>query len=381
MNKLLLVDDEKVFLTSLKTGLTKFESVFQTDICFSVQEAINKINDTEYGLIITDIRMPVKSGIDLLLHLKKINFSGGIKVMSAHNTEDNIEKINALGIVDVIPKPVDLNWFQDMLINFFKEETSVEFELIDLLSVMQVINIDKKSSALQIDLDDKQGFIYFKDGELINAEYENFKGEEAVLQLISLKTGNISVKKLKKKVKRIINIPFVEFIMNIMKKKDELRHKNNIEYKEDEVIQDKELYEELLGEEKLKIKTEEKMSNTAQVFSESLESLSETSGFKAAGIYNSSGDVLAHLDRGEFHFEDIGSLAIELYLSAKSISDKMGIGECNFVETHTEEYVFIHMCVVPGKGAMGVLLGKDGNVGLARHQMRKEGKKLIPEFD
>ncbi len=121
-------------------------------------------------------------------------------------------------------------------------------------------------------------------------------------------------------------------------------------------------------------------TNAAQIFNESLESLSTISGFLAAGIYNSSGDVLAHLDRKNFKFQEIGSLAIELYTSAKLISDKMGIGTCNFVETHTDQYIFIHMCIVPGKGAMGVLLSSDGNVGLSRHQMRKEGLKLVPEF-
>ncbi len=121
-------------------------------------------------------------------------------------------------------------------------------------------------------------------------------------------------------------------------------------------------------------------TNAAQIFNESLENLSTITGFLAAGIYNSSGDVLAHLDRKNFKFQEIGSLAIELYTSAKLISDKMGLGTCNFVETHTDQYIFIHMCIVPGKGAMGVLLSSDGNVGLSRHQMRKEGLKLVPEF-
>ena len=131
----------------------------------------------------------------------------------------------------------------------------------------------------------------------------------------------------------------------------------------------------------LKEKGDNMPINAAHAFNESLESLSTVTGFLASGIYNSSGDVLAHLDRKNFKFEEIGSLAIELYTAAKSISEKMGIGICNFVETHTEGYIFIHMCVVPGKGAMGVLLSADGNVGLSRHQMRKEGLKLVPEFE
>ncbi len=131
----------------------------------------------------------------------------------------------------------------------------------------------------------------------------------------------------------------------------------------------------------LKNKGEKMVTNSANAFNETLENLSTISGFLAAGIYNSGGDVLSHIDKKGFNFEEIGSLAIELYTAANSISKKMGIGSCNFVETHTENFIFIHMCIIPGKGAMGVLLSSDGNVGLSRHQIRKEGQKLIPEFE
>lgn len=225
-NKILLVDDEKLFLQSLKQGLEHLSDIFETDICFSVSEAIQHIKTVNYDLIITDIRMPFKSGIDLLLYLKMNDFSGGIKVISAHANEKNLKKINALGVIDVISKPFDFEWFEDKIIDFFKKrkETSVTFEAIDLLSVMQVINLDKIKSALQIEMDDRKGMIYFEDGEIIDAEYQDLRGEAAALKLMALREGNISVKKIKKKVERTINVPFVEFMLDIMKRIDEYRN-------------------------------------------------------------------------------------------------------------------------------------------------------------
>lgn len=122
-------------------------------------------------------------------------------------------------------------------------------------------------------------------------------------------------------------------------------------------------------------------NNLSEVLNKTMETLSGISGFIAAGIYNGSGDILATNDKKSFKFEEIGTLAIELYKNAKSISDKMGLGICNFIETHTEKYIFVHMCIIPGKGAIGVLLSSDGNVGLTRHQMRSEGENLIPYFE
>lgn len=225
-NKILLVDDEKTLLQSLKEGLAHLSDTVETDICFSVSDAIEQIEAVDYDLIVTDIRMPFKSGIDLLLYLKMNDFSGGIKVMSAYTTEENLKKINSLGIIDVIHKPFDLDWFEEMIIDFFKKrkEAAVTFESIDLLSVMQVINLDKKTSALQIEDNGLEGAIYFVEGEIIDAEYQGLRGEAAVLKLIAQRKCNISVKKIKNNVKKTIDVPFVEFMLDVMKKIDEYRN-------------------------------------------------------------------------------------------------------------------------------------------------------------
>ena len=119
-NKNLLVDDEKPFLKALELSMAHLSDIFETDICFSVPEAIKRIKKNDYDLIVTDLRMPKKSGIDLLLYLKINDFSGEIMVMTANTNEENLKKLNTFGIVDVISKPFDLNWFKAMLIDFFK---------------------------------------------------------------------------------------------------------------------------------------------------------------------------------------------------------------------------------------------------------------------
>ena len=309
-NKILLVDDEKIFLQSLKKGLAELSDVFETDICFSVTEAIKQLEANEYDLVVTDIRMPFKSGIDLLLYLRSINFSGGIKLMSAYKTEENLKKINNIGIVDVISKPFDLEWFQSMLLEYFEkeQESSVTFESIDLLSVMQVINIDKKSSALKIEINGKNGFIYFKDGEIINAEYEDFQGEDAVLELMALNQGKISVIKIKGKVKRTIKTPFVEFIMNTMKRIDEQK-----EYK-------KKNENKMLKKNNNK---EEKMARMSDV----LTALSDEigGGFQTASVFGADGIPIALENPANMDIDAFSAkLAIVSSLVTKTIKDLSG---------------------------------------------------------
>jgi len=360
INRILLVDDEKSFLEGLKRSLNHLSNIFKTDICDSVNEAITLAGTNEYNLIITDIRMPNKSGLDLLLHLKAINFSGGIKVMSAYTTEEDLKKIRDLGIIDVISKPFDLKWFQDMLVNFFDKESgpSVTFDSIDLLSVMQVINLDKKSSELHIDINGKKGIIYFHGGEIINAKYGNLTGEDAVLKLTALNKGIITVKSSKSKVKKEIKTPFAKFIMEVMKKIDEFRN-NKIENKNKNPLINK--------------KKEEKMA-----LETILEDLKAIKGYKASGIMTFTGDVLANdsVDQ-KIDLALTGATFNDIFRSAHEASEKIGLEACKEATIHTPKGIVFMLCSgVQAKVHFHMIgiLATDGNLALMKMSM----EKLVP---
>lgn len=354
-NKILLVDDEKLFLKSLKKGLEKLSGQFQTEISFSVPEAIKKIEKSDFDLIITDIRMPKKSGVDLLLYLKKINYKGSIKVMSAHNDAENLKKINALGIVNVISKPFDLEWFQEMIIDFFNEKSdaSATFESIDLVSVMQIINIDKKNSVLQVDLEGRKGFIYFKDGEILDAEYEELKGFDALVKLISLKRGFISVKKSKNKVNKNINIPFIELIMDIMKRIDELRNEDN-------------------GGQKASSKNNTK--EVAMAIKEVLKVLEDVNGYLGSGVFTPQGEMLeGSTEVSGISFEQSGSLIHDMLNNAKGLINEAGFGNMHMLQIYTDMGIVFAVCHVNGDLHFHTILvlNNTGNVAMGKIKLEK----------
>jgi len=120
--KLLLVDDEKFFLEGLKEGLSEYEDVFTTDICFSVNEAIKLNERNEYDLIIVDIQMPEKSGLELLVYLRVHHFKGGAFAMTAYASEDFLKKVKELGGLDIISKPFNFTRFKDRILEFFSRD-------------------------------------------------------------------------------------------------------------------------------------------------------------------------------------------------------------------------------------------------------------------
>ena len=221
--KLLLVDDEEFFLEGLKDGLSEYEDVFTTDICFSVDEAIKLYGKYQYDLIISDIRMPGKTGLDFFVYLRGKNYNGGFIAMTAYGSLEVLQKIRNLGGLDIILKPFDFPWFKDKILDFFSEEEGVSgvVDSIALTSLLQMINLEKKSLIVRIEDKTSDGFLYFNKGEIIHAEYLELEGEEAAFHLIKMKKGRFSLLKWEKKVKKTIKTPFMILLMNAMKANDE----------------------------------------------------------------------------------------------------------------------------------------------------------------
>ncbi len=369
-NKILIVDDEKSFVEGLQKGLEDLADLFTTEICFSVDEAIERLKTTAYDLVITDLRMPKKNGIELLLYLREIKFPGCIKVMSAYETEETIYQAKQLGIVDIIAKPFALEWFKNMILESLekkrqRESITLECDSLDILSVMQVVHMDKKNTAIQIEINDEKGFIYFQNGNIIDASFKNLRGRAAVIELASLNTGKISVQKMKTQVNHHINEPFVEFIMNIMKEVDEKRrdindHENDSNSKE----------EIALGTKKAEIQ---------EILSQMVEELEEIHG---ASIIESDGSLNSVENPDELDIETIsGKFAMVNHLVTKTCRELSG-GRVQ--ETLIEEKKgWILLRPIGDTGAcLLVMVGKEAALGnlrlVAKDTVNKLGKVLIP---
>lgn len=228
--KLLLVDDEKFFLEGLKEGLDEFREIFTTDICFSVEDAKKLHKKKNYDLIVSDIRMPKKSGLDLFVYLKKRKFKGGFIAMTAYGTEELLKNVRELGGLDVILKPFNFTWFKDKILDYFSEAgVSGTIDSIDLTSLLQMINLEKKSITVKINNNEQIGFLHFEKGEIIHALYNQFEGLEAAKHLISINKGKFSFVKNGESVPKTIDVPFVALMMDSMKLIDEEDNSNNNE--------------------------------------------------------------------------------------------------------------------------------------------------------
>ena len=100
--KILLVDDNKFIRDSFSEKLKnyKYEVISAKD----GEEAIDKIADGNFDVVITDIRMPKVNGIEVLKFIKKNKPKIKVIVMSIFVSQEVINEVMELGAYKYIGK-------------------------------------------------------------------------------------------------------------------------------------------------------------------------------------------------------------------------------------------------------------------------------------
>lgn len=103
MAKVLLVDDEENLRLALKTYLRK--QGFEVNAAANVDEALAACATETFDFVVTDVRMPGRSGLDLLAELRKIAPTTTVVVMSAYGSIDQALDAIRAGAYDYVAKP------------------------------------------------------------------------------------------------------------------------------------------------------------------------------------------------------------------------------------------------------------------------------------
>lgn len=104
LKKILIVEDEAVLGQMYKE---KFESSgFSADLVISAEDALEYLKTKKPGIVLLDILLPQKSGIDFLRELKKSNKNKNLLIVAFSNYDDPNTKKEAaeLGIKEYLLK-------------------------------------------------------------------------------------------------------------------------------------------------------------------------------------------------------------------------------------------------------------------------------------
>ena len=136
---ILLIDDEPEVLDSISEALNLIG--FPNKKFTNPEDAINKYNLEDFDVVITDIRMPEMSGIEVLKSIKSHNPAAKVIILTGYSdVNDAIEAVNN-GAYAFFQKPLDTESFMDTLSEIEEELKGIDEIIGNIQNVREILNL------------------------------------------------------------------------------------------------------------------------------------------------------------------------------------------------------------------------------------------------
>ncbi len=119
--RILIADDDPSTLTGLRALLTAWG--YEVETAVNGRAALEKIASVHPAAVITDVVMPVMSGLELLDAVRNRRPSMPVIVLTAHSSLDSLLVATAEGAFAYLPKPVDVPKLKSVIASALTEAT------------------------------------------------------------------------------------------------------------------------------------------------------------------------------------------------------------------------------------------------------------------
>jgi DNA-binding NtrC family response regulator len=117
--RILIIDDERIVCERLTHSLEKYG--FDVEAHTDSQEALDRIAEQRFDVLITDIKMRGPSGIDVLHFVREHHPSTKVIVITGFATVETAREVMKGGAVDFIPKPFKMSQLRDLILRIAEE--------------------------------------------------------------------------------------------------------------------------------------------------------------------------------------------------------------------------------------------------------------------
>ena len=112
MKTVLVVDDEPLIRWALSEGLKRD---FDIRAAANAEEALRLLDMIPVDAVITDLRMPGLSGVDLATEILRRNPSTCVIALTAYAFDPLVKHLKSLGVREVLSKPFEISRIRSLL--------------------------------------------------------------------------------------------------------------------------------------------------------------------------------------------------------------------------------------------------------------------------
>ena len=114
LKRILIADDEKGIRLLLSEALE--DKGFQVSLARDGQECLDQLADSNFDLVVTDIRMPKLNGIEVLRWMKKVGRKEKIIVITGNLSDVSLAEKDMPPVVTQLQKPFKVDNFLEKVV-------------------------------------------------------------------------------------------------------------------------------------------------------------------------------------------------------------------------------------------------------------------------
>jgi DNA-binding NtrC family response regulator len=111
--KVLLVEDEAIVRESLRDWLV--EDGYDVECVGSGEEALGRVKQEEFGVIVLDLRLPGIDGLQVFEQVKELRPKAKGVIITAYPAKETQDKAQRLGLIDYLVKPFRVERLEELI--------------------------------------------------------------------------------------------------------------------------------------------------------------------------------------------------------------------------------------------------------------------------
>lgn len=220
--RLLVVEDDVEFRAALVRTLNQ-QGFEQVEEVATVEEALDSMGSEPSDVVLTDLRLGERDGIDLIQSLRQTYPAAQPILMSAYATARDVQTALAQGAVTVLCKPFTSDELRAAVQQAAECGTGFHgtFHGISLVDMLQMLHLARRSLRITVS-GVVSGAIHLLDGAVIHAEAGKTRGEEAFRTLLNAPAGSLQTAVAVEGIPTTITRDFQTLLIDSLRMLDEM---------------------------------------------------------------------------------------------------------------------------------------------------------------
>jgi twitching motility two-component system response regulator PilG len=217
---ILIVDDEEAIRSTVEEALEDYKEWISVLAAGDGKQAIEHLNAAKVDLVLTDLKMPEMDGFELLAYISRYFSNMVVLVMTGFGSSAITTRLEHMGIPNYLDKPINLNALVDRILVGLEDSSKGYLNGFSLTNFLQAVEVEQKTMSIMANSKGQIGYLHVVDGELINADTDMLKGEEAAVEIISWEDAEIKILNLRSEDKKI-DTPLMNLLLEASRSTDE----------------------------------------------------------------------------------------------------------------------------------------------------------------